>query len=406
MVTANAYEARFERIIQGWEAPDHESYGEQIRLFDGAVRRVGKDGVTDFAITLPDGKDKIDTAFAHEQALIDELPSVTTQAGSDEVNQNPVPVTKESPAVSVHDAPLSETESKAIRQTVAWDALSLNTKTAYQKSIKRLADRGVDIHALTDESLSVVITQFDKSGLSHSTLSLTLAAVKWYYKHIMAEDRDWTTTEKRLVTIKREADNQGNGQVDSLDWSDVDVVCRLSALDGSARALRDAALIRLMSDCLLRISEVVAVNVEDVQENVLAVKRSKTDQTGEGATLYIGDETLSLIQRYCEIACITEGALFRRIRRGDHVTTDRLSINGARDAIKAAATLAGISPKKISGHSLRVGSAVSLAKAGASVVEMQQAGRWKSPQMPAHYARAQEAERGAVARLRYGKKRR
>ena len=25
-------------------------------------------------------------------------------------------------------------------------------------------------------------------------------------------------------------------------------------------------------------------------------------------------------------------------------------------------------------------------------------GRWKSPQMPAHYARAQEAERGAIAR--------
>ena len=44
-----------------------------------------------------------------------------------------------------------------------------------------------------------------------------------------------------------------------------------------------------------------------------------------------------------------------------------------------------------------------LAKAGASVVEMQSAGRWKSPQMPAHYARVQEAEQGAVARLRYGR---
>ena len=28
-------------------------------------------------------------------------------------------------------------------------------------------------------------------------------------------------------------------------------------------------------------------------------------------------------------------------------------------------------------------------------------GRWKSPQMPAHYARAQEAERGAIARGRW-----
>ena len=78
-------------------------------------------------------------------------------------------------------------------------------------------------------------------------------------------------------------------------------------------------MIRLMSDCLLRLSEVVAVNVEDIQGNTLTVQRSKTDQTGEGSTLYIGDETKKLIARYCEVAGIVEGALFRRIRRGDHI---------------------------------------------------------------------------------------
>ena len=288
-----------------------------------------------------------------------------------------------------------------IQLAVAYDALSDSTQTAYQKAWKRLVNRGVVIEDLTDESLALCISQLNQDGLSPATLSLTVAAVKWYFKHIMRSTAKWTTTDKRLITIKRDAP-ESNGQVDGLDWSDVDVVCRLSALDGSARGLRDAAMIRLMSDCLLRLSEAVAVDVEDVQENTLTVQRSKTDQTGEGATLYIGDETKQLIQRYREIACITEGALFRRIRRGDHMTEQRLSVNGARNAIKDAATLAGIEGF-ISGHSLRVGSAVSLAKAGASVVEMQQAGRWKSPQMPAHYARAQEAERGAVARYRYKK---
>ena len=85
------------------------------------------------------------------------------------------------------------------------------------------------------------------------------------------------------------------------------------------------------------------------------------------------------------------------------MTAHRLTPNGARRAIKVAAELVGIPSDRVSGHSLRVGSAVSLAKAGASVVEMQGAGRWKSPQMPAHYARVQEAEQGAVARFRYGK---
>ena len=44
----------------------------------------------------------------------------------------------------------------------------------------------------------------------------------------------------------------------------------------------------------------------------------------------------------------------------------------------------------------------SLAAAGASVVEMQTAGRWQSPSMPGRYARGHLAARDAVAKLRYG----
>ncbi|MXV77750.1 hypothetical protein F4001_05285 [Candidatus Poribacteria bacterium] len=49
------------------------------------------------------------------------------------------------------------------------------------------------------------------------------------------------------------------------------------------------------------------------------------------------------------------------------------------------------------------GSAVSLAQAGASVVDMQVAGRWKSSQMPAHYAKAELAERGQLRDIKMGK---
>ena len=53
-----------------------------------------------------------------------------------------------------------------------------------------------------------------------------------------------------------------------------------------------------------------------------------------------------------------------------------------------------------SGHSLRVGAAVSMASRGASLVAMQAAGGWTSPAMPAHYGRQASARRGAVATLR------
>ena len=42
---------------------------------------------------------------------------------------------------------------------------------------------------------------------------------------------------------------------------------------------------------------------------------------------------------------------------------------------------------QFSGHSLRVGSAQSMATRGASLVEMQTDGRWTSPTMPGRYSR-------------------
>ena len=41
---------------------------------------------------------------------------------------------------------------------------------------------------------------------------------------------------------------------------------------------------------------------------------------------------------------------------------------------------------------------------GATVVDMQVAGRWKPSQMPAHYAKAELAERGAITRFKDGKR--
>ena len=78
----------------------------------------------------------------------------------------------------------------------------------------------------------------------------------------------------------------------------------------------------------------------------------------------------------------------------------RLSVRSLRRIVQARARAAGIG-RRVSGHSLRVGSAQSLAPRGASLVEMQRDGRWKSPEMPGLYTRNQAARRGATARLRY-----
>ena len=140
-----------------------------------------------------------------------------------------------------------------------------------------------------------------------------------------------------------------------------------------------------------------------LKETTLTVRASKTDQEGTGESLYVCDATLQVLNQYRERANITRGALFRHIRRGDNSQPTRLHSHSARRIIKKRAAHAGVEGF-ISGHSLRVRSAVSLAQAGATVVDMQGAGRWKSSQMPAHYAKAELAERGVIARFKDGKR--
>ena len=154
------------------------------------------------------------------------------------------------------------------------------------------------------------------------------------------------------------------------------------------------------------IAQILGLQVADIAAEAdgsgrLTVHRSKTDQEGRGAVLFVGGSIVRRLAAWRDAAGIEDGPLFRRIRRGDHVEAATITDRAARSIIQARAAEAGIG-EGVSGHSLRIGAAQPLAAAGAGLVELQQAGRWDSPSMPGHYARGQLAARRAVARLRYG----
>ena len=157
-----------------------------------------------------------------------------------------------------------------------------------------------------------------------------------------------------------------------------------------------------MSDALLRISEAVYIDCEHITEEAdgsgrLLLPTSKTDQEGRGAVLYLKPGTLHAVRDYQRRARFMEGPLFRRMQKGDRIDPQRrLTADGARLVIKAAAQAANI--PGASGHSFRIGTAQSLVEKGAGLVDLQNAGRWKSADMPAHYTRGQAAGKGAVAR--------
>ena len=164
-------------------------------------------------------------------------------------------------------------------------------------------------------------------------------------------------------------------------------------------------MIRLMSDCLFACLGGCHGQLWRSQDNTLKIRQSKTDQLGDGKILFVGNETWLVIEEYKQAAGITRGALFRRVLKGGKPSTTRLSPEAVRTIVKKRSQgIRGVHGR-VSGHSLRVGSAVSLARGNASLVEMQVDGRWKDSRMPSHYASAEIAQNSATARIKYGKQR-
>ena len=279
-------------------------------------------------------------------------------------------------------------------------SIAENTRIAYGGALRRL-DQALAGETLTDGRLADYLADLHAGGASPATAGQVVAAVKFRAKLSGTPSPAGPATARVLAGLRREGAGRGRGQVAGVRWDQADCVATLATGNGDLTGLRDAAIVAVMSDAMLRVSECAALDVDDVGETTVTVRRSKTDQEAAGAVLFIGPATVSRIKAWCAEAGIEEGPLFRRIAKGGRVL-DRLSARSVRNVVAARSRAAGVAGR-VSGHSLRVGSAQSLASAGAGLAEMQVAGRWASTSMPARYARGEMAGRGAVARLRYGR---
>ena len=143
-----------------------------------------------------------------------------------------------------------------------------NTLKAYQRALQSLT-AWLSARTLSDTLLANYITQLYESGKSPATIAQAVSAVKWQFKHQSRETVNFPITQATLAGIRREGRDRGRGQVDGLIWQDVERVCIYAETEGTLAGLRDAAMIRTHDDCLLRISEVVAVNIGDLKENTL-----------------------------------------------------------------------------------------------------------------------------------------
>ena len=282
-------------------------------------------------------------------------------------------------------------------------SLSPATRRSYEGTIRRLrtwlGERPFD-----DASLEAYFEHLHAQGLSPATAACTLAALRAAARANGIE-LHLPGAAAALAGYRRTSPGQARGQATGIQWHQADAMAAAAAATGTLAGLRDAALIAVMSDALLRVSELAALQVGDLSladdgSATLAVWRSKTDQNSEGTDLYLGPPTVARLSKWLKATGITSGPLFRRIRRGGRPGMKPLHTSSVVCILAKRAAEVGITGK-VRGHSLRVGSAQSLVRAGASLPEIQQDGRWASSRMPALYTRKEAAARRGTARLRY-----
>jgi integrase len=178
---------------------------------------------------------------------------------------------------------------------------------------------------------------------------------------------------------------------------------------------RERAMLCVAYDAMTRRSELIAIDVEDLKflddgTGRLLIRRSKTDQAGEGHVAYLSRQTVRYLKAWLQGAHIKEGAVFRRIIGRGTVTFDRkgrgriggrLSPEAVALAFKAVARYLKLPAEDIegvSGHSVRVGATQDLLALNVDLASVMREGRWKTVRMPMRYGEHVMAARGGMAR--------
>ena len=161
------------------------------------------------------------------------------------------------------------------------------------------------------------------------------------------------------------------------------------------KIVRDRSVILLGFGGGFRRNELVSLNKEDldfVNKGLkIVIKRSKTDQYGEGtlkALPYFDNDKycpVKSIKKWIEISNIKTGPLFRKFYKGMKLSNNRLSDQSVALLIKEYLNKAGIDNTNYSGHSLRSGFATSAAEAGAEERSIMNMTGHKSTEMVRRY---------------------
>jgi integrase len=165
--------------------------------------------------------------------------------------------------------------------------------------------------------------------------------------------------------------------------------------------IRDRALLLVAFAAALRESELVALDVPDVEigvdRMVVQIHRSKTDQKAAGAIVGIRAAEdpaicpLRALARWIEVAELRSGPLWRAVDRWENVSDQRLGVRAIDTIVKRSVEAADLDARLYAGHSMRAGLITSASDIGKSLDAIMRQSRHKSVDVVRTYIRRASA---------------
>ena len=265
---------------------------------------------------------------------------------------------------------------------------SVNTLRAYQSDYNDFSlfcsKNGFQAMPTQPKILALYLTHLS-SYSKYSTLKRRLASISILHKtkgHYI--DTKHPIIMENLMGIKRTNGSNQKGKKPLL-ISDLKVLIQAihESKEKDLRKTRDKALVLIGFSGGFRRSELVDIECEDIEfvsEGVkIFVKRSKTDQSGEGMTKaipYFDNKNfcpVKSLKNWIEVSELKKGKIFN------------ISDKSVALIIKKYANYAGLDGHRYAGHSLRSGFATSTAESGAEERNIMAMTGHKSTEMVRRY---------------------
>lgn len=272
------------------------------------------------------------------------------------------------------------------------ESLSANTRKAYRADLAHFTDWGGVLPATADIVARYLADHAEI--LAPPSLARRVATLSKVH-----EANGWPNpshSEIVRATMRGIKRVKGTAQDQARPLLREDLFILLDALKDDTRALRDRALLLIGWAGGFRSSELVGLDLADVEEVreglVLHLRRSKTDQTGQGRKIGVPIGRT----RHCPVAALSDwldalsagfGPIFRPVDRHGNVQPDRLRPDAVSTILRNRLANAGIKPDGYSGHSLRAGLATSAIKAGVPTYKVRAQTGHASDQMLSRYVR-------------------